>query len=135
MHWIRLEPRGGKIRALNHLVTIARGDILFFTDANASIGPTSLRRMVRHFADPRVGCVTGDSYVIEDDSVIAGGAGSYWDYERIIKSLESRLGTVLVCDGAIFCLRRELYSPCRPELANDLELPLLAAHRGYWILH
>lgn len=135
MRWIRMGPRGGKVRALNQLVTMAHSEILFFTDANAHIESGCLRRMVRHFADPRVGCVTGDSYTIEDDSLIASGAGSYWGYETIIKRLESRLRAVLVCDGAIFCLRRELYTACHPELANDLELPLMAAHRGYWVLH
>ena len=135
LRWIRTESRGGKVRALNALVATARGDILFFTDANAHIGPECLRRMIRHFADERVGCVTGDSYVINDDSAVGGGAEAYWGLEKIIKRLQNRIGAVLVCDGAIFCLRRKLYSACRPELANDLELPLFAAHRGYWVLH
>lgn len=135
LHWIRMEPRGGKVTALNQLVEIARGEILFFTDANAHIEPHCLRRMVRHFADPRVGCVTGDSTAIENQTSIGSGAGAYWNYEKIAKRLESRMGKVLVCDGAIFCIRRDLYSPCRPELANDFEIPFNIAHRGYWVLH
>ena len=134
---VRMERRGGKNRALNRLVEQARGEVLFFTDANAHIGPGCLRRMVRHFADRRVGCVTGDSYPIEDaeKATIGNGAGVYWGYESVLKRLENSLGSVLVCDGAIFCMRRSLYHPLYPELANDLELPLRIAHAGYWVLH
>lgn len=135
LHWIRMEARGGKVRALNQLAKIARGEILFFTDANAHIAASCLRRMVRHFGDSRVGCVTGDSTAIGNQSSIGSGAGAYWSYEKTIKRMESRMGSVLVCDGAIFCIRRELYTPCRPELANDFEMPLNVAHRGYWVLH
>jgi cellulose synthase/poly-beta-1,6-N-acetylglucosamine synthase-like glycosyltransferase len=45
--FVRMKRRGGKVRALNSLVELARGEILFFTDANAHIGPNALRLMVR----------------------------------------------------------------------------------------
>jgi cellulose synthase/poly-beta-1,6-N-acetylglucosamine synthase-like glycosyltransferase len=116
---------------------MARGELLFFTDANAHIGPESLRLMVKHFSDQQVGCVTGDSRSMSevDDTTLASGSGVYWGYECLIKHLEDRLGAVLVCDGAIFCMRRSLYVPASPELANDLELPLRVARAGYWVRH
>jgi cellulose synthase/poly-beta-1,6-N-acetylglucosamine synthase-like glycosyltransferase len=135
LHWIRMEPRGGKVTALNQLAKIARGEILFFTDANAHIPANCLRRMMRQFGDPRVGCVTGDSTAVGDQGNIGSGAGAYWGYEKLIKRMENRMGSVLVCDGAIFAIRRELYTPCRPELANDLEIPFKIARRGYWVVH
>ena len=133
LRWIRMERRGGKARALNRLSELATGELLFFTDANAEIGPDCLRRLVRHFADPRVGCVTGDSSP-RPTGPIGAGAGAYWTYEAVIKLMENRLGSVLVCDGAIFMLRRSLFTPLLPELANDLESPLRAAAAGYWTL-
>jgi cellulose synthase/poly-beta-1,6-N-acetylglucosamine synthase-like glycosyltransferase len=63
---IRMEKRGGKGRALNQLVQHARADLLFFTDANAHIAPNCLRQMVRHFGDPRVGCVTGSTSTVRE---------------------------------------------------------------------
>ena len=39
---------------------------------------------------------------------------------------------MLVCDGAIFCIRRALFRPLSPDLANDLELPLRIGEAGYW---
>jgi poly-beta-1,6-N-acetyl-D-glucosamine synthase len=136
LRWVRMERRGGKARALNCLAEMASGDLLLFTDANAPIGPQCLRQMVRHFADPRVGCVTGDSRAVPRQSgAIGAGAGAYWGYEAFIKRMENRLGSVLVCDGAIFAMRRSLFTPLLPDLANDLESPLRVAAAGYWTLH
>ena len=100
---LRMEKRGGKNRALNRLVQRARGELLFFTDANAHIAAECLRRLVRHFADKRVGCVTGGTHFWQQDSAVVGkGAGVYSDYESTIRHLESEIGSVLACDGAIF---------------------------------
>ncbi|MEO7142690.1 MAG: glycosyltransferase, partial [Bryobacteraceae bacterium] len=133
---IRLE-RGGKQRALNRLTPLATGELLFFTDANAHIAPGCLRHVVCHFADSRVGCVTGDSWPLRDiqNAAVAGGALAYSHYQSWIKRLENCIGSVLVCDGAIFCIRRELYPPLSPELANDLEIPMRIGHAGYWVHH
>ncbi|MBV8771857.1 MAG: glycosyltransferase family 2 protein [Deltaproteobacteria bacterium] len=135
--FIRVERRGGKVRALNRLAEVSRGEILFFTDANAHVEARALRRMVRHFADPRVGCVTGDSRPMEEmaSPAISNGASVYWGFESLLKSLESRIGSVLVCDGAIFCARAALYRPLHPELANDLELPMRIGAAGYRVTH
>lgn len=137
LKYIRLETRVGKNEALNRLVTIATGDLLFFTDANSHVGPDCLRRLTRYFADPRVGCVTGFEHTIreEKEASIASGWKTFLGIESLITGLESRLGSVLTCDGSIFCIRRELYTPVQPELANDLELPIRIGSQGWALLY
>lgn len=134
--FVRMEKRSGKNLALNRLAQLAEAELLFFTDANSHIAKGCLRRLVRHFADPRVGCVTGQTHLVPqvEHSVIEGGSGVYGGYESAIKRLESRIGSVLASDGAIFAIRRSLFAPVVPELANDLELPLRIAAAGYWVL-
>jgi cellulose synthase/poly-beta-1,6-N-acetylglucosamine synthase-like glycosyltransferase len=133
---VRMEQRSGKGVALNRLAQLAQGELLFFTDANAHIPAHCLRRMARYFADARVGCVTGMTSAQPDaDLAIGSGDRLYLGYETTISHLESQLGSVLVCDGAIFCIRRSLFQPLSPELANDLELPVRIGHAGYWVLH
>src|SRR5262249_33913862 len=124
--------RGGKQRGLNRLVPEATGDILFFTDANAHIGSGCLKRMVRHFADARVGGVTGVTRPVltAESQAIGSGASVFLSFEGMLNSLESLIGSVLVCDGAIFCIRRGLFSPLTPTIANDLELPMRIYHSG-----
>ena len=134
--FVRMPQRSGKIIALNHLAALAQGDVLFFTDANTSIGPLCAQKMVRHFADPRVGCVTGWEGCGPGDnqSLTVAGLASL-GYEASLNSLESRLGSVLVCDGSIFCIRACLYRQLHPDLANDLELPLWIGSQGYALLY
>jgi cellulose synthase/poly-beta-1,6-N-acetylglucosamine synthase-like glycosyltransferase len=134
--FIRLEPRRGKNEALNQLNEIASGDLLFFSDANSHIEPSCVGRMVRHFADPKVGCVTGIERTIREgeDSAVTTGTRASLGYEALVNGLESRLGSVLVCDGSIFCIRRSLFQKLQPDLANDLELPLYIGAAGKKIL-
>lgn len=54
-----MESRSGKNGALNRLLPLARGEILFFTDANTVLHPESLRAIAKRFADEQVGAVTG----------------------------------------------------------------------------
>jgi len=135
--FIRMERRSGKVRALNRLAEITTSDLLFFTDANAHIPPHALRLMVRHFADPRVGCVTGDSRSVArgEEQALASTVGLYRRYESMLRRLESRIGSVLVCDGAIFCMRSSLFHRLCPDFANDLETPMRAAAEGYYIIY
>ncbi|HXM20969.1 MAG TPA: glycosyltransferase [Terriglobales bacterium] len=136
LRFMRMERRSGKIAALNHLAAIAKGEVLFFTDANTGISSQSLHSMVRHFADPEVGCVTGWERSAEQDTQTLSVAGrASLGYESSINALESKFGSVLVCDGSIFCLRKSLYRQLDLELANDLELPLWVGHHGYKILY
>lgn len=135
LHFIRMERRGGKVRALNRLAEMARGEIFLLTDANASIPRECLRRLVRHLADPRVGCVTGiTANQSQPAGAVSRGAGVYFRYESLIARWESALGSVLACDGAIHCVRRDLWAPLQPDLANDLELPLRVLHAGCYTL-
>jgi cellulose synthase/poly-beta-1,6-N-acetylglucosamine synthase-like glycosyltransferase len=132
VRFLRLEQRAGKNAALNELARRATGELLFFTDANSSIERGALRRIVRHFADPRVGCVTGEMVEVSDSS-IGQGADTYWGYESVVKELESRIGSVLVCVGSVFAVRGTLFTPLDPATANDLELPLRIGHAGHWL--
>ena len=129
---LRLEKRKGKNEALNRLNDLAKGELLFFTDANSHIEPDCLRKMVRHFADPRVGCVTGTECTIREgeDFVVTSGTRAFLGYESLVNILESRLGSVLVCDGSVFCIRKSLFRTLQPDLANDFELPVHIGSAG-----
>jgi cellulose synthase/poly-beta-1,6-N-acetylglucosamine synthase-like glycosyltransferase len=136
LKFVRMEKRVGKNVALNHLTNLATGDVLFFTDANSHIEPTCLHKMVRYFSDARVGCVTGKYLTLKEraESAIILGESKYWAYESLIQSFESRLGSALGCFGAIFCVRRSLFTPLDGDLPNDLELPMRIGGTGYAVL-
>jgi cellulose synthase/poly-beta-1,6-N-acetylglucosamine synthase-like glycosyltransferase len=135
--FVRMETQVGKNSALNELAKVATADILFFTDANSDVPAGCLKGLIRYFADPRVGCVTGVESVLADgdQSALSLGTTTYLNYESLINQLESKIGSVLVCDGSIFCVRRTLFQELSPELANDLELPIRIGFGGHWILY
>lgn len=129
---LRQEPRQGKTAGLNAAVAAATGEIVVFSDANISYRHDAIRRLVESLVDPAVGCVTGDSrYVGGGDSAAHRQEAAYWDYERSIRTWESRIGSTVGGDGAIFAIRRALYTPLPADAINDLVTPLQIVARGY----
>src|SRR2546425_459157 len=129
---VRQEPRAGKSLALNRGVSVATGDLLIFTDANALFGPDSLARLAAGFHDPRVGLVSGQGLYVAGDAEAPRAVGNgYVRYEAFIKTREGLLGFVAGADGAIYALRREIYRDLGPAEVNDLLHPIQASLEGY----
>jgi glycosyltransferase involved in cell wall biosynthesis len=127
---LRQESRAGKSAALNRGVAAASGEILVFTDANALFAPEALSRLAAHFADPRVGLVSGQGLygrAAADARVVSQG---YVRYEAWLRRGESALGVLAGADGAVYALRRELFRPLGSAEVNDLLHPVEAARAG-----
>jgi len=128
--------RRGKNAVLNDVAPLVSGDIVVFTDANGKFARDALTKLVRHFADPAVGCVCGELvYLSGDRNLVARGYNVYWRFDQILKSLESRLGCLLGANGSIFAIRKALYRPLRHDVANDMVLPIQIAARGYRVVY
>lgn len=126
------EGRVGKTACLNWAVPLARGEIVVFSDANSSYTTGALKALMRGFEDPSVGFVTGwTKYGSGDDTSAADSLGLYSRLELITKSLESRLGSCVGADGAIFAIRKQLYSPLKDYDINDFVIPLVINEKGY----
>jgi len=128
------EPeRRGKSAALDRAVERARGEVLLFSDANALYRPDAVRKLVRNFADPAVGGVSGRKTVVGSGGGVAASEGAYWRYESAIKRHESAIGSTLAVVGEMLALRRRLFEPIPAHIINDdayLALRLLrAGHR------
>src|SRR5262249_56831085 len=54
------QANAGKAAALNRAIAEARGEVLVCLDADTLVTPATLSRLVRHFADDRVGAVAGN---------------------------------------------------------------------------
>ena len=81
-------PRGGKVAAQNLGVQASSGEIVAFSDANAVWLAGALRKLVRSFADPAVGYVSGRaSYEAPDGT---NREGAYWRFELWLRAQESR---------------------------------------------
>jgi cellulose synthase/poly-beta-1,6-N-acetylglucosamine synthase-like glycosyltransferase len=126
------EGRIGKTACLNRVVPLAAGEFVVFTDANSTYETGALRALLRPFQDSTVGFVTGwTRYGSGEDMSAADSLGIYSKLEKLTKELESRLGSCIGADGAIFAIRKELYSPLKDYDINDMVIPLSINQRGY----
>ena len=97
---LRQEPRQGKTQAVNLALRHVTADIVVFSDANSIYAPNTLRVLVRNFEDSSVGYVTGQMIYNNDATAgIGEGSGSYMSYENVLRSLETRIGSVVGVDG------------------------------------
>jgi len=124
--------RIGKTACLNQAVADLSSDIVIFSDANSMYPPNTVLALVAPFSDPGIGFVTGGtSYVADSNGRMGKSIGIYARLEQRTKLLESRLGSCVGADGAMFAIRRSLYQPLDHADINDLVIPLKIVRAGY----
>src|SRR5690606_21049070 len=111
------EKRAGKAAAENRAMKHVDTPIVVFSDANTRLPANALREIVKHYADPQVGAVSGEKRIASKDKDAAAGAGEgiYWKYESTLKKLDSELLTIVGAAGELFSFRTELFT----ELEED----------------
>lgn len=128
---LSFSPRRGKPSTLFRAVPQTSGEILLFSDSNALYAPDSIRKLMRNFADPRIGCVSGLLHYRTGDVIGVGQTESlYWRFESWVKICESQLFSLLGANGSIFAIRRALYSPLNEFRGDDFELPISVLIQG-----
>lgn len=128
--------RRGKIAAMNRGIKLVKTPLVVFCDANTMLGRESIRRIVRLFNDPKVGCVSGEKRIFSKDKDAAAGAGEglYWKYESALKKWDSELYSVVGAAGELFAIRTALYSEVEKDtLLDDFIISLRTAMAGYVI--
>lgn len=131
VQFIDFKTNRGKTAVQNDLVNCSNGEILIFTDAASSLQPDAIKKIVRSFADNRVGCVAGQMrFVDTDTNLTTQSQGVYWRYEFKIRELESELGSLIGVDGPLYAVRQNCYIPLREDIISDLITPLLVLAQG-----
>jgi cellulose synthase/poly-beta-1,6-N-acetylglucosamine synthase-like glycosyltransferase len=133
---IALPDSRGKAAGLSAGLAAANADILVFTDARQSFQPDTIPNLVRHFANPTVGAVSGALVVRKDTTDSVGeGVDTYWRLEKWIREREAAWDSSIGCTGAIYAARRELLSPMPPDtILDDVVFPMGVATQGFRIL-
>jgi len=132
---VRVEGRVGKTETQNQAVKQATGDVIVFSDATTKYERLNLRKIVRNYADPTVGAVSGRyEYFNPTGASIGVGNILFWKYENFIKSSQTRIRTITGCCGCIYSVRRALYEPLPADIISDLVEPLKILEKGYRIV-
>lgn len=132
---LSLAGPNGKPSALNVAVPRARGEIVVLCDARQRLDRAALRELVAPFADPSVGAVSGELHIESDQGSAGEGVAAYWGYEKVIRGLESRVGSTAGVTGALYAIRRASFPALDPRLIlDDVAVPMAVAASGLRVL-
>jgi cellulose synthase/poly-beta-1,6-N-acetylglucosamine synthase-like glycosyltransferase len=135
-------PPSGKAAALNAGVRRARHPILVFADARQTFAADAIAELVAHFVDPSIGGVTGElvldcegTHERASESKVGEGVGLYWRYEKWIRRNESLVHSTLGATGAIYALRRRLWTPLPAgTILDDVLAPMRVVLQGHRVV-
>jgi cellulose synthase/poly-beta-1,6-N-acetylglucosamine synthase-like glycosyltransferase len=133
---LKLE-NGGKARALNQGLAIAKSDIVIALDADTQFEPGTIARLARWFAgDEKLAAVAGNAKVGNRVNIVTQWqALEYITAQNLERRALARLGAMTVVPGAIGAWRKEAilevggYPP--ETLAEDQDLTI-AVQRAGW---
>ena len=126
-------PRGGKNSALTQCVPKAQHDILVFTDADVLLEKNALKNITAPFADEDVGCVAGD-FRYGGAKNTNDGEHVYWGFERWMKVLQTRGGSITSATGQLYALRRNYFTPIEKGVTDDFFTSVQAKRHGKRII-
>jgi poly-beta-1,6-N-acetyl-D-glucosamine synthase len=102
------QKNGGKAHALNTGIRAARGSLVLCMDGDSALATATLRRAVRHFADPNVGAVAGSVKVVNRSNVLTAlQALEYIEGLNMVRSAQAFFRVVNIIPGPIGVFRRD----------------------------
>ncbi|MGE5477531.1 MAG: glycosyltransferase [Bacteroidales bacterium] len=132
---LAVAARGGKSAAQNHALPELSGEVVVLTDAATRFAPDFLSHMTAPFADPAVGCVSGQVVFAQEGSAVSQGQQRYWRSEMTLRACESQLGILAVASGQAMAFRRRLFRPLPLHVGDDCIIPLDVAAAGARVVH
>lgn len=135
---IRQDKREGYTCAVSEGILNSKGEIIAATDAGSYYYPDTLRQLVKHFADPRIGAVTGREIVLGHEGEVGPQLEkSYRFFYDFMRSAETEMDSTPDSKGEILVVRREICDgllatlKLSPNASFDSCVPYQAKLMGY----
>jgi cellulose synthase/poly-beta-1,6-N-acetylglucosamine synthase-like glycosyltransferase/peptidoglycan/xylan/chitin deacetylase (PgdA/CDA1 family)/spore germination protein YaaH len=130
----------GKSAALNHALNLATGKIVVTIDADTIVDTDAIPRLVRHFADPKIGAVAGNVKVMNRHRWLTRWqALEYITSQNLEKRAFDLLNCIPVVPGAVGAWRAEAMRECGgfagDTVAEDTDLTLMIRRHGWKIIY
>ncbi len=129
------EPeRKGKVAAMNRAIRFVDTPYTIFCDANTLLNRACIREIVKHYADPGVGGVSGEKKIVslEKNKASVAGEGIYWKYESLLKKLDSDFYSVVGAAGELFSMKTDLFHEAAEDtIIEDFVQSLQICMDGY----
>jgi len=134
------KPNSGKAEALNFGVAHSSAEIVIALDADTIFARDTISKLVRHFADPRVGAVAGNAKVGNRINLLTRWqALEYITSQNLDRRAFNVLNCITVVPGAVGAWRRELveqaggFTPL--TLAEDADLTIAILKLGFSVAY
>ncbi len=129
---------GGKASALNIALRHASGEIIIALDADTQFLPDTIAKLVRWFANPRIGAVAGNARVGNRVNLVTRWqAIEYVTAQNVERRALDALKAITVVPGAVGAWRRaaldEVGGYPEDTLAEDQDLTIAIQRRGWWV--
>lgn len=131
---------GGKASALNRALAAASGEIVIALDADTQFQVDTIAKLVRWFANPRIGAVAGNARVGNRINLITRWqAIEYVTAQNVERRALDALGAITVVPGAVGAWRRAALDAVGgyPEdtLAEDQDLTIAIQRLGWQVAY
>ncbi|MGA9795539.1 MAG: glycosyltransferase [Rhizomicrobium sp.] len=132
-------PNAGKASALNTGLAQAHGEIVVALDADTQFNRDTIARLVRWFADPKIGAVAGNAKVGNRINMITRWqALEYIVSQNLERRALAALGTLTVIPGAVGAWRKaallELGGFTSDTVAEDQDLTISLQKAGWRVM-
>jgi biofilm PGA synthesis N-glycosyltransferase PgaC len=128
--------RAGKSMAENRAIRYVTTPYVIFTDCNTMLNPEAVRRLVRHYANPAVGAVSGEKRVLSDGTTSGAGEGMYWKYESFLKRCDSDIYSLMGAAGELVSFRTSLFKPLEADtILDDFVQSMRIVDAGYQVVY
>ena len=129
---------GGKARALNEGLKLAKGDVIVALDADTQFEAETIARLSRWFADPEIGAVAGNAKVGNRINLVTRWQSvEYVTAQNLERRALSRFDAITVVPGAVGAWRRAALDAVggypHDTLAEDQDLTI-AIQRVGWLV-
>ncbi len=133
-------PNSGKSAALNFGIAQTQAEVIVALDADTVFARDTISKLVRHFADPKIGAVAGNAKVGNRINLLTRWqALEYITSQNLDRRAFSVLNCITVVPGAVGAWRRELILRAggfdRSTLAEDADLTMAIRKLGYAIVY
>ncbi len=129
---------GGKARALNKALKLAKGEIIIALDADTQFETDTIAKLARWFVDPKIGAVAGNAKVGNRHNLVTRWqAIEYVTAQNLERRALSQFDAIMVVPGAVGAWRRsalrEVGDYPTDTLAEDQDLTIAIQRKGWRI--
>lgn len=127
---LTLPVRHGKHYGQGKGIEMTKNDVVVLSDATTFLRDDAVKKIVRSFADPKIGCVSGLDEIQNADSNIHG-EGAYVKYEMKLRALESAVNSLVGVSGSFYSVRKHLCQSWIDNMSSDFYMPIICYTNGY----